>query len=103
MIKSTGRVVVVEVDAVEWIEADGNYVNIFADGKKHLLREKMSALEEQLDPSRFARIHRSTIIRTDRIKTLKPLFNGDYQLTMADGKEFTLSRTYRERVLSALA
>jgi len=103
MIRSTGRVVVVDVDAVEWIEADGNYVNIFAEGKKHLLREKMSTLEEQLDPSRFARIHRSTIIRTDRIKTLKPLFNGDYQLTMVNGKEFTLSRTYRERVLSALA
>jgi two-component system LytT family response regulator len=103
MIKSTGRVVIVEVDAVEWIEADGNYVNIFAEGKKHLLREKMSTLEEQLDPSRFARIHRSTIVRTDRIKILKPLFNGDYQLTMINGKEFTLSRTYRERVLSALA
>jgi two-component system LytT family response regulator len=103
MIRSTGRVVVVDVDTVEWIEADGNYVNIFAEGKKHLLREKMSVLEEQLDPSRFARIHRSTIIRADRIKTLKPLFNGDYTVTMSDGKEFTLSRTYRERVLSALA
>jgi two-component system LytT family response regulator len=101
--RSTGRVVVVDVDTVEWIEADGNYVNIFAEGKKHLLREKMSVLEEQLDPSRFARIHRSTIIRADRIKTLKPLFNGDYTVTMSDGKEFTLSRTYRERVLSALA
>ena len=102
MIKSTGRVIVLDVDLVDLIEAEGNYVSIHAEGKKHLLREKMNALESQLDPSMFARIHRSTIIRTDRIKSLKPLFNGDYVVTMMDGKEFTLSRTYREKVLAAL-
>jgi hypothetical protein len=79
------------------------YVNIHPEDKRHLLREKMGTLEEQLDPSKFARIHRSTIIRTDRIKTLKPLFNGDYQLTMIDGKEFTLSRpTGRECFLPSV-
>ena len=102
MIKSAGRLVVLDAALVDWIEAEGNYVSIHAEGKRHLLREKMSTLETQLDPSRFARIHRSTIIRTDRIKSLKPLFNGDYVVTMQDGKEFTLSRTYRERVLAAL-
>ena len=102
MVKSTGRVVVLDVGLVDWIEAEGNYVSIHSGGKKHLLREKMSTLESQLDPARFARIHRSTIIRTDRIKSLKPLFNGDYVVTMQDGREFTLSRTYREKVLAAL-
>ncbi len=102
MIRSSGRVMVVDVDTVEWIEAEGNYVNIYADGKKHLLRGKISMLEEQLNPTRFVRIHRSTIVRTDRIKTMKPLFNGDHTVTMTDGKEFILSRTYREHLLSAL-
>jgi two-component system LytT family response regulator len=102
MVRSTGRVVVVDVGAVQWIEADGNYVSIHADGKRYLLREKIGSLEHQLDPSEFARIHRSTIVRTAHIKSMKPLFNGDHLVTMADGKEFTLSRTYRERVLTAL-
>ena len=102
MIRSGGRLTVVDVRDVEWIEAEGNYVSIHALGKSHLLREKISVLEEQLDPSMFARIHRSTIIRADMIKSMKPLFNGDHSVTMLDGREFTMSRTYRDRVLSAL-
>jgi len=102
LIKSTGRVTVVDVDVVQWIEADGNYVSIHSNGKSHLLREKIGTLEHQLDPSKFSRIHRSTIVRTAHIKSMKPLFNGDHVITMVDGKEFTLSRTYRERVLTAL-
>jgi two-component system LytT family response regulator len=102
MIRSGGRLTVVDVRDVEWIEAEGNYVSIHSQGKSHLLRQKISALEAQLDPSRFARIHRSIIIRTDLIKSMKPLFNGDHSVTMLDGREFTMSRTYRDRVLSAL-
>jgi two-component system, LytTR family, response regulator len=102
MIKSAGRVSVVDVDEVQWIEAEGNYVNLYSNGKRFLLREKIGTLEHQLDPSQFSRIHRSTIVRTANIKSMKPLFNGDHIVTMSDGKELTLSRTYRERVLAAL-
>ncbi|MEK9137832.1 MAG: LytTR family DNA-binding domain-containing protein [Bacteroidota bacterium] len=102
MVKSAGRTVIVDVADVDWIVAEGNYVSIHAQGKKHLLREKIGALETQLDPRKFVRIHRSTIVRTDLIKTMKPLFNGDHLITLAGGTEFTLSRTYRERVLASL-
>lgn len=102
MIRSGGRVTIVDVGDVEWIQAEGNYISVHAGSKSHLLRKKISSLEEQLDPSRFARIHRSTIIRTDLIKSMKPLFNGDHSITMVDGREFTMSRTYRDSVLRAL-
>lgn len=102
MIKSSGRVDVVDVASIDWLEADGNYVNIHCGGKKHIMREKFSTLQEQLDPALFVRIHRSTIVRADRIKRLKPLVNGDYLVTMSDGMEFTLSRTFRQKVLSLL-
>jgi two-component system LytT family response regulator len=102
MVKSTGRIDILDISTVDWIEADGNYVNVHANGKKHVIREKMITLETQLDPSVFVRIHRSTIVRADRIRKLKPLVNGDYHVTMSDGMEFTLSRTYRQKVLSVL-
>ncbi|MGH7495544.1 MAG: LytR/AlgR family response regulator transcription factor [bacterium] len=73
VIKSLGRVDLIKVDEVDWLQAEGDYVGLHHHGKKHLLRAKLGELEAQLNPSRFVRIHRSTIVRIDVIKPCKPL------------------------------
>ena len=66
------------------------------------MRERISVLEQQLDPSVFIRIHRSVIIRIERMKEMKPLSNGDHIVLLNDGTQLPLSRTYRDKVLSLL-
>jgi two-component system LytT family response regulator len=66
--------------------------------QSHLIRETMNQLEGRLDPTRFLRIHRSTIVNTERIKEIQPLFNGAYGVLLKDGTRLTLSRGYRERL-----
>lgn len=98
VIKATGRVYFLKTDEIDWIEACGNYVNLHIGNETHLLRETLSHLEGRLDPSRFLRIHRSRLVNLDRVKELTPLFNGDYTVSLHDGTELTLSRTYRDRL-----
>jgi two-component system LytT family response regulator len=64
-----------------------------------MLRETMNGLESKLDPDKFLRIHRSTLVNIDRIKELHPLFSGDYTVMLQNGAELTLSRSYRDRLL----
>src|SRR5688572_30948150 len=96
MIKASGRVVLLKVDDIDFIEADGNYAKLHAGRKAHLLREKMHDLEARLDPAKFVRIHRSVIVNLDRIKEMQPHFNGDYIVILEDGRKLRLSRTRRE-------
>jgi two-component system LytT family response regulator len=103
IIRSLGRVTVLPAAEVEWIQAEGDYVELHSlHGKKHLLREKISVLEENLDPSVFVRIHRSSIVRIDRIRELRPHFNGDHAVYLQDGTRLSLSRTYRKRAFQSL-
>jgi len=103
MIKASGRVVLIKVDEIDFIEADGNYAKLHVGRKAHLLREKMNDLEGQLDPNRFVRIHRSVIVNLDRIKEMHPHFNGDYIVVLEDGRQLRLSRTRREHLESRLS
>jgi two-component system LytT family response regulator len=98
VIKATGRVYFLKTDEIDWIEACGNYVNLHAGDETHLLRETLSHLEGRLNPAKFLRIHRSRLVNLDRIKELTPLFNGDYTVSLQDGTELVLSRTYRDRL-----
>lgn len=102
MIKLSSRVVLLRVEEIDWIEADGNYAKLHVRNKAHLLREKMHDLEAQLDPKRFVRIHRSIIVNLDRIKELHPHFNGDYIVVLEDGRQLKLSRSRRENLESRL-
>ncbi|MEM9558076.1 MAG: LytTR family DNA-binding domain-containing protein [Acidobacteriota bacterium] len=102
VVKTSGRVVFVRVDTIDWIDAAGNYVKIHAGGEVHTLRETMTHLEERLDPERFLRIHRSTIVRVDRIKELQQQFHGDYVVILEGGQRLTLSRSYRDRIQELL-
>ena len=103
VLKSTGRMVIVNVDEIDWIEADGDYVRLYVKGRYQLMRERISAIEQQINPAQFIRIHRSVIVRIDRIKEMKPLLNGDHLLTLHDGTQLSLSRTYRDKVLGLIA
>jgi two-component system LytT family response regulator len=67
-----------------------------------MIRERMSQLEAKLDPLKFVRIHRTTIVNVDRIKEMNPLFNGDQLITLRDGRQLTMSRTYRDNLRSLL-
>jgi len=98
VIKSGGRVFFIKTEEIDHIEAAGKYVRVHLGSEAHLLRETMGALEEQLNPKKFLRIHRSTIVNIDRIKELQPWFNGDYVAILQDGTRLTVSRSYREKL-----
>ena len=101
-IKKNERILMLRVEDIYWIEAQGNYVSLKFENASHLLREKMDSLEEQLNPKTFVRIHRSTIVNASRIKELQVWTPGEYRVLMHGGKTFTLSRGYRNRFDSFL-
>jgi two-component system, LytTR family, response regulator len=102
VIKNGGRVFFLNVQDVHCIESEGNYVRVYDNQKAYLLRETISSLEEQLDPRQFRRIHRSAIVKIDRIKEMQPWFHGEYRIIMENGKELTLSRNYRSNFQGAV-
>lgn len=102
MIKSSSRMMLLKVDEIDFIEADGNYAKLHTGRKTHLLREKMNDLEGRLDPAKFVRIHRSIIVNLERIKEMHPHFNGDYVVVLEDGRQLRLSRTRREQLEARL-
>jgi len=92
VVRSVGRVSFLRIDEIDWVEAEGNYVRLHTGAASYLLRETMKGIEAKLDPDRFIRIHRSTIVNTDRIKELQPLFHGEYAVILRDGTRLTASR-----------
>jgi len=102
VIRADGRMVFLPVEDIEYVEAAGNYLRIITGSGAHMIRDKISDMEQRLDPSSFARIHRSTIVNLDRIKEMQPLFNGDQTVILRGGRKLTMSRTYREAVMKVL-
>ena len=102
IIKSAGRVFFIRTEEVDWIEAAGCYVCFHIGSKSHLLRETMSTLEAQLDPARFMRIHRSTIINLERVKEMQAQSHGECIVILQDGTQLKLSRGYREKLQTLL-
>ncbi len=96
MVKSASRVYFLKADEIDWIEAADYYVKLHIGRKNHLLRETMVELESKLDPEKFIRIHRSSIVNLDRVKEMHPLFGGEYALVLHDGTKLKLSRSRRE-------
>jgi two-component system, LytTR family, response regulator len=102
VVKSGGKVTLLRVADIEWIDAEGDYVRIHVGKAWHLLRETMKNLEAQLDPERFVRIHRSTIVNLERIKELQPFFRGEYVVVLQSGVTLKLSRGYRDHLEARL-
>ncbi|MGH8280377.1 MAG: LytR/AlgR family response regulator transcription factor [Gammaproteobacteria bacterium] len=101
-VKSVGRTVFVSVTSVEWLETAGNYVCLHAGKETHVVRETMNQIETELDPAKFVRIHRSTMVRIEAIREIQPLFNGDRMVILRDGSRHTMSRSYRDKARTAL-
>jgi two-component system LytT family response regulator len=97
LIKAAGRVIFLITEDVDWIGADGVYVQLHAGSRKYLHRASMNEMESQLDPNRFVRVHRSTIVNTASVKELYPHSHGDYVIVLRDGTELRLSRSYKAR------
>lgn len=97
-IRDEAGTVRLDVGSIDWIDAAGDYMCVHADGRTYVLRETMKSLETILDPKVFQRVHRSTIVNIRRVRRLRPHTNGEYFLTLDDGQEIKLSRSYRDRV-----
>jgi len=102
VVKSDGEIVCLKPNEIDWAEAAGNYVCLHVGNVTHILRETITALESRLGARQFLRVHRSTLVNVDRIKTLKPSLYGDYSILLRDGTKLTLSRGFRESVLRRL-
>jgi two-component system, LytTR family, response regulator len=92
------RTVFIKTDEIDWIEASGNYVNVHTGRQTYLLRTSMGAIEARLDPAKFARVHRSTIVRIDRVLELRSSGGGDYKVALSDGSIVPMSARYRDRL-----
>lgn len=89
----------VKVEDVVWLEADGNYVRVHADGGQHDVRATLSGLLDRLDPATFQRIHRGAVVNLDRIREIQPWFAGRSLVILDDGTELRVSRSYRDDLL----
>src|SRR5215216_2050420 len=102
VIKAGGRITFLRTDEINWIEADDKYVHLHTTKTRPMVRQTLSAMEAQLDPARFRRVHRSAIVNVERIAELQPLFSGEYSILLQDGTKLTLSRNYRDKLLELL-
>jgi len=97
-IRDIGRVVFVNVDEIDWIEAADYYVQIHVGPKAYLHRETMQKLEAELDPGRFVRIHRSAIVNQSRIREIRHQGRRDMVVVLSDGAELRVARSHREKL-----
>ncbi|RYD88514.1 MAG: response regulator transcription factor, partial [Sphingomonadales bacterium] len=97
-IKDRGQIFRVDVDTIERIDAAGDYMCIYTGDNTLILRETMKDLEKRLDPRRFQRVHRSTIVNLDLVKQVKPHTNGECFLVLDSGASVKVSRSYRDVV-----
>lgn len=102
VIKNNGRILLVPVDEVNWIGACGNYVVLHTSSANHIVRETMKSIELRLDPRKFLRIHRSTMVNISVIKELQVHFGDEHLVILKNGTELALSRRYRERLSEKL-
>jgi two-component system LytT family response regulator len=92
LVPERGRMVPIELAAIAWIQAEGDYARVHAGGKSYLVARSLTDLERRLDPDRFPRIHRSAIVNRDRIREVTPEGSSRYTVTLDDGTRLILSR-----------
>jgi two-component system LytT family response regulator len=103
VVKSAGQVSFLKISEIDWIEAADYYSCLHVGARNHLLRRSMSELDQELDQSVFCRIHRSTIVKLDRVRGLKLNENGEYDVVLDNGTRLRLSRRYRKQLESRLS
>lgn len=102
MVNEQERIRFVPVDMVDWFEADRNYVLLHCGKEVFRVRMTLTALLTELDPSRFIRVHRSTVLNLDRIREVQPWFGGDYVALLKDDQQVRVSRRFREGLLKSV-
>jgi two-component system LytT family response regulator len=102
-VKSVGQVSFVKIAEIDWIEAADYYACLHVGPKAHLLRRSISELEQELDAAVFCRIHRSTIVNLNRVRSLELGAAGEYEVVLENGSSLRLSRRYRKRLQSCLS
>jgi two-component system, LytTR family, response regulator len=100
--RTPGRLLVFELDEIEWIEAAGNYVRVHTGARAHLIRETMESVQARLGSERFVRLHRSALVNIDAIQELVHEGAGEISTVLRSGKRLPTSRSYRERLEAAL-
>jgi two-component system LytT family response regulator len=98
VIKSSGRIYFLKTEEIDWVEGAGDYLSLHSGNSTHLIRETMGDFHTKLNPKKFLRIHRSTIVNIERIKDIRPLFKGEYVITLTDGRRLKSSRGYRREL-----
>jgi two-component system LytT family response regulator len=96
LVRTGGRIIVVRIADVDWIEASGDYVSLHVDKKSWLVREAITVIAQRYAARGIVRIHRSTLVNLDRITELRPLSNGEFTVVLRDGTELKMSRNYRD-------
>jgi two-component system LytT family response regulator len=101
-VPSKGRFLFLNVRDLDWVEAEGNYLRLHGNGVSHLVRGNMNDMERKLDPAKFMRIHRSTIVNLQRIREVQPWFHGHHRVVMNNGQELKLSRYQKDKLRALL-
>jgi two-component system LytT family response regulator len=103
LVRDRERTVVVPVDTIEWIGADAYYVHLHTARARYMLRERMSVLEDRLDPAHFLRTHRSAIVRIDCVREIRAVSRYEHEILLASGQRAPLSRDRRSRLEAILS
>ena len=98
LIRNGSRIATLAIDDIDWIEAQDYYAEIHTGGRTYLVRQSLQKLAASLDPDRFARIHRKTIVNVRRVKELEPMLHGEYVVFLHDGTRLKLSRTFKNQL-----
>ncbi len=96
LIKNSDKNIFIDVGEINWIESSGNYVKLHTDDSTHLVRGALKTLEEKLNPLRFIRIHRSSMVNIHMVKEIEPWFSGDSKVILENGESLKMSRNYKE-------
>jgi len=97
-IKTNGRILFIDPERVVVVQAEGNYVRLKCETGSYLLRESISVMAEKLKSYGFVRIHRSVLVNRSKVDEIKPWTTGEYGLRLKDGKEYTVTRTYKKNL-----
>jgi two-component system LytT family response regulator len=102
LVHEADRAFFLAVEDIQRVSAAGNYIEVHARGKVHLLRDTLTSFIAQLDPTEFLRVHRSHVVRVNFIAEMRPMFHGDYELVLRDGQTLSLSRRYKALLPAAI-
>jgi two-component system LytT family response regulator len=96
--KTKGRILFLDLTEIVAVQAEGNYVSIRHRPCPYLLRESLSSMAEKLKPYGFIRIHRSVVVNISAVEEIQPLSTGEYRLRVKGGKEYLVTRTYKDNL-----